>query len=57
MKNLGKNVWIIEDMRKKDFHKKKLFQDLKKKAYLKGKEPRLYHGSLYIDGVLHNDWR
>ena len=56
-KNLGKNVWIIEDMIKEDFDKKKLYQDLMKKAFLEGKikKPRFHHGILYIDGVLHKD--
>ena len=54
-KNLGNNVWIVEDMIKEDVDKKKLYQDVMKKAYLEGKKPRFHHGSLYIDGVLHKD--
>lgn len=54
-KNLGDNVWIIEDMIKEDVDKKKLYQDLMKKAYLEGKKPRFHHGNLYIDGILHKD--
>ena len=54
-RNLGNNIWVIEDLIKEDVETKKFYQDTMKKAFQEGRKPRFHHGKLYIDGILYKD--